>query len=101
MSEKYVHIIDNYYLTSDEYQYILKKCGTRNKIDRKTKKILDEMIDYEETIGYYGSINSMLLDLAKRVNREDLRNGEFETLEECIDHVKSYYEKLLKIDLNV
>ena len=40
--EGFISLGEGYYFTADDEQYILYHIGRRNKIDRKTRKELDE-----------------------------------------------------------
>lgn len=43
-----IRLIDELYMGADSVQYTLVACGTREKIDLKTKKGTGEMTDYEK-----------------------------------------------------
>ena len=45
---KMIPLVEDYYFSADENQYILYRCGKRNKIDIKTKKSTGEVIDFTE-----------------------------------------------------
>ena len=40
-----IPLVEDYYFSADENQYILYRCGKRDKIDIKTKKSTGEIID--------------------------------------------------------
>ena len=56
-----IPLVEDYYFSADENQYILYRCGKRNKIDIKTKKATGEIIDFTEAVGFYTTLSVSLL----------------------------------------
>lgn len=92
-----IKIADNFYFTADSDQYILIECGKREKIDRKTRKPTGEIIDYEDTIGYYSSIEALVRGCRKIMVREKVSDGSFDTIDSIIDYMNSINDRLDEI----
>lgn len=93
-TENKVHITGNYYYKADDNQYTLLECGTRHKIDRKTRKTTDELIDYEDQIGYYTTLSSLLTGCVTHANRRATSDGEFKELTDSIKHIEKIYSEI-------
>lgn len=89
-----IPLVEDYYFSADENQYILYRCGKRNKIDIKTKKSTGEVIDFTETVGFYTTIFSMLKGCVRECNRRKIQNGEISNLKDCIKHIDDIYYKI-------
>lgn len=89
-----IHIIGDYYYTADDNQFILLRCGTRKKIDRKTRKETDEMIEYEEKVGYYVSLYGLISDCVTHINRNATMDGDIKTLNDAIKHIDSLFSDI-------
>lgn len=89
-----IPLVEDYYFSADENQYILYRCGKRNKIDIKTKKSTDEIIDFTETVGFYTTLSAMLKGCVRECNMRKIQNGEISSLKECIECMDSMYEKI-------
>ena len=74
-----IHVIADWYVDIDDYQYILKKDLHRKKKDKKTGKELDEY----KVIGYYSSLSKALDGLGRKVILEDLQGRSTELAEAC------------------
>lgn len=89
-----IPLVEDYYFSADENQYILYRCGKRDKIDNKTKKSTGEIIDFTETAGFYTTLSSMLKSCVRECNMRKIQNSEIKSLKDCIDYVESVYEKI-------
>ena len=57
-----IHVVDDWYIDVDDYQYILKKDLYRTRIDKKTGKESNEY----KIAGYYSSLSKALDGLGKK-----------------------------------
>ena len=89
-----IKLIDNYYFTADDNQYILMECGTRNKIDRMTRKVTDEIIEYEDILGYYSTLSLLIKACVTYYNRKAVKSGQVSSLTEAVEQIESVYSKL-------
>jgi hypothetical protein len=89
-----IHLIGNYYYTADANQYILLECGKRNKIDRKTRKVTDEIMEYEDVLGYYTTLSALIKACVTHANKTATVNGEITTLTEAIKHIDRIFSEL-------
>ena len=89
-----IPLVEDYYFSADENQYILYRCGKRDKIDIKTKKSTGEIIDFTEIVGFYTTLSAMLKGCVRECNMRKIQNGEINSLKDCIDHIESVYEKI-------
>lgn len=74
-----IHIIDDWYVDVDDYQYILKKDLHRKRRDRKSGAETDEY----KTAGYYSSLAKAIDALGNKFILEDLRGRSTELAEAC------------------
>ena len=89
-----IPLVEDYYFSADENQYILYRCGKRNKIDIKTKKATGEIIDFTEAVGFYTTLSSMLKGCVRECNRRKIQNGEISNLKDCIKNIDDIYYKI-------
>lgn len=97
--EGFVSLGEGYYFTADDEQYILYRIGRRNKIDRKTRKELDELIDVEETLGYYQTLQCLIKDCVAHEIRQNIASGTAKNLNDVIvrlDSFEKYIERITK-----
>lgn len=92
-----IKIADNFYFTADSDQYILIECGKREKIDRKTRKLTGEIIEYEDTIGYYSSIEALVRGCRKIMVREKVSDGSLDTIDGIIGYMNKINDRLDEI----
>lgn len=88
--EGYVKLGDGFYFTADDDQYILCRLGRKNKTDIKTKKYLDEMIDVNETIGFYQSLHGFIKDCMTHEIRQGLSMGTIKELHDVIKKIDEF-----------
>ena len=89
-----IPLVEDYYFSADENQYILYRCGKRDKIDIKTKKSTGEIIDFTEAVGFYTTLSAMLKGCVRECNMRKIQNGEINSLKDCVDYMESVYEKI-------
>ena len=89
-----IKLTDKYYMTADGNQYILLERGERSKIDIKTKKPTSEIIEYEEQIGFYGSIAGVIKGCLSCIGKEKASSDEFQSLKDLIDYLSDIEEKI-------
>lgn len=90
-SVKITHIIDNFYMGADDYQYILKEKVTR------TRRGSDETYESESTVGYYGSIQALIIGLVRLMTRREINNGNLKELKDCITYFENFENHLKEI----
>ena len=90
-----IKLTDKYYMTADSNQYILIEKGQRAKIDLKTKKPTDEIIDYEEQLCFCSTLSGLIKNCLIYAGREKAATDEFQSLKELIDHLSDREEKIL------
>ena len=93
----YIPLIKDYYFSADDNQYILYQKNTRNKIEFATKKLLDEIIESMDVIGYYTSLSGLMQSCVINLNRSSIADGDIKTLKECIEQMNSVYDELKSI----
>lgn len=92
-----IKITDNFYFTADSNQYILIRCGEREKINIKTKKPTGEMVKYEEGMGYFSSIESLIRGCRKIIVKEKVLNGDLTTIDNILDYMNTINDELEKL----
>ena len=90
-----IKLADKYYMTADSNQYILIGKGQRAKIDLKTKKPIDKIIDYEDQLGFYSTLSGLIKGCLIYVGKEKAATDEFQSLKELIDYLSDLEEKIL------
>lgn len=90
-----IKIIDNWFYKIDDFQHILIHQYERPKIDFKTKKKTDEMISKTEEVGYFPSLEEMLMKLAKILVKEKYDRGEINSLQEHIRELRRIKAELI------
>ena len=95
--EGFVSLGEGYYFTADDEQYILYRIGRRNKIDRKTRKELDELIDVEETLGYYQTLQCLIKDCVAHEIRQNISSGMAKNLHDVIERLDSFEKYIERI----
>ena len=83
-----IHIIDDWYVDVDDYQYILKKDLHRTRIDKRTKKETEEY----KIAGYYSSLSKALDGLGKKIILDDLQGVSTELAEACT-HIREQTDR--------
>ena len=90
-----IKLTDKNYMTADSNQYILIEKGQRAKIDLKTKKPTDKVIDYEDQLGFYSTLSGLIKGCLIYVGKEKAATDEFQSLKELIDYLSDLEEKIL------
>lgn len=86
-----IHIENNLYLESDQYQYLLKQYSGRTYPNKK-----GEEIESYQVIGYYGSVNQAIKALINKKIKETTATN----LTELLNDIKRI-EKHIKEKVNV
>ncbi len=82
-----IRLMDELYMDADSVQYTLIACGTREKIDLKTKKGTGEMTDYETIIGYYGTIDACIKGARNYILRKKIASDEIDSMDKLIAEI--------------
>ena len=82
------HIIDNYYMSADSNQYILTRLVTRTS--RKDQSQYDAV----ETLGYFGTVQSLCKHIIKDHIRHNITSGNLPTLRTVIDDLNNITSRL-------
>lgn len=88
---------EGYYFTADDSQFILYRIGRRNKIDRKTRKETEEMIEFEDILGYYTSLKGLINACINYEIRQDISQGMVKNLRDVIERLDSFEKYLERI----
>lgn len=90
-NRKLTHILDNYYMDADENQYILyyEKTSTNRKTGEQYKSL--------SVIGYYGTIPTLLQRCITHSNRQDMQDGKFDELNDCIKQIMSKTDEFMSL----
>lgn len=100
MSSK-IKITNNFYFTADTDNYILLECGQHKKIDIKTKKPTGEIVDYEDVLGYYSSLEALIRGCRKIIIREKIVDDTLTTIDDILDYMNDINNKLDDILLKI
>lgn len=92
-----VTIIDGWYFTIDEHQYILIHQYMREKLDFKTRKPTGEMVEKCEEVGYFKTVMAMLRRLAEILVREKMCGGQIRAIRDYIDELERIEKKLHEV----
>lgn len=92
-----IPLVEDYYFSADENQYILYRCGKRNKIDIKTKKSTNEIIYFTKTVGFYATLSAMLKGCIRECNMRKVQNGDVTSLSEYIKRLEEMYNRIEKL----
>ena len=93
-----IKILDDWFYKIDDFQHILIHQYERPKIDFKTKQKTDKMISKTEEVGYFPSLEEMLMKLAKILVKEKYDRGEINSLQE---HIRELHMKKQNMLLNL
>ncbi len=97
METNMIPLVDGYYFSCDDYNYVLYLRGTRKKIDIKTKKPTGEMIEFTDVVGFYSDLLSLVKGCVRYCNRDKIRSGQLTTLQECVKDMNEMYSKIEKL----
>lgn len=92
-----IKITSNFYFTADTDNYVLLECGQRKKIDIKTKKPTGEIVDYEDILGYYSSIEALIRGCRKIMVREKVSDGSLDTIDDIVGYMNNINDRLDEI----
>lgn len=84
------HIIDGYFYSWDGCCYTVVRKGTRRKTDLKTRKLTDELVKFEETIGYYSNLESIVKTVAIQITNTE----QYSTLAEHVQALREVTKRL-------
>lgn len=90
-----IKILDDWFYKIDDFQHILIHQYERPKIDFRTKQKTGEMISKIEEVGYFPSLEEMLMKLAKILVKEKYDRGEINSLQEHIRELNRIKAELI------
>ena len=96
LPDNLISLGENYFFSADENCYTLYRIIQRKKIDVKTKKELEEMIEDAHIISYYSTLEALLKDCIEKEVRYDVQKGYAKTIEDCIERIHSFHSYLQK-----
>ena len=82
-----VHIIEDYFFSQDPYQYILYRKHNEGAKHNSFGTI----------IGYYQSLDKMLLKVIELMVRDEADNKQIDTIEDYLDVMSQMAERLITI----
>ena len=85
-----VKLIDDYYMDADEHQYILKRKVGYKKAD-------GTQAEREDSIGYFTSIENLVVALSDKLLREEIQNEKIKDLFFCVEELRDIRASLYEI----
>ena len=82
-----VHLIEDYYLTADKYQYIVGRMKERRRGDRKTHELMETT--------YHPTLAAAVSYVADEVLRQQIAADELTTIEAVADRYQSICNELI------
>lgn len=70
------------------------ECGRRKKIDIKTKKPTGEIVNYEDVLGYYSSLDALIRGCRKIMVREKIADSTLTTIDDVLDYMNNINNRL-------
>ena len=83
-----IHVVEDIYLEADRYGYTVVCIGMRRKGIFGTKELSDELTEYRDEIGYYGSIGAAMHGVKEYVIRMGIVDGKLTTMNELLGEIK-------------
>ena len=83
-----IHVVEDIYLEADRYGYTVVRIGMKRKGVFGTKKLSDEMKEYRDEIGYYGSIGHAMHGVKEYILRMGIADGKLTTMNELCAEIK-------------
>ena len=93
----FIALDKNYYMTVDEHNFILVEKIKRNKIDIKTKKETDKIVEFYEILGYYNTIKDLAKACISYDTRKEINNKNFKTLSEIVKAIDAFENRIENI----
>ena len=75
-----VHLIEDYYLTADKYQYIVGKLKERRRGERMTRELMETT--------YHPTLAAAVSHVADELLRKQIEDGRLETLKRIVDEYR-------------
>lgn len=75
-----VHLIEDYYLTADKYQYIVGRMKERRRGERKTRELMETT--------YHPTLAAAVSHVADELLRKQIEDGRLETLKRIVDEYR-------------
>ena len=92
-----IKIIDGWFYETDKYQYTLIHVYEREKMNFGTKETTGEMKTIREEIGYFKSLELMLVKLCELLAKEKITTGKITTIEEHIQELRTIKNQLSEL----
>lgn len=93
----YIPLIENYFYSADEDNYILYYFNSREKMDMITRKSTGEILETYDFMGYYSTLDALINSTILYLNRLSIAEGEIQTLKDCVEQIKTVNEKLISM----
>lgn len=75
-----VHLIEDYYLTADKYQYIVGRMKERRRGERMTRELMETT--------YHPTLAAAVSHVADELLRKQIEDGRLETLKRIVDEYR-------------
>lgn len=82
-----VHLIEDYYLTADKYQYIVGRMKQRKRGERMTSELMEQR--------YYPTLAAAVSYVADEVLRKQIADDQLETLQAIADEYRLISNKVI------
>ena len=92
-----IKIIDGWFYTADENQYTLIHIFDREKISFETREKTGEMKTVRKEVGYFKSLELMLVRHTELLAKEKIAAGKIKTIEEHIQVLRTIKNQLSEL----
>lgn len=82
-----VHLIEDYYLTADKYQYIVGRMKERRRGERMTRELMEQT--------YHPTLAAAVSHVADELLRKQIEDDQLETLQAIADEYRLISDRLL------
>ena len=82
-----VHLIEDYYLTADKYQYIVGKLKERRRGERMTRELMEQT--------YHPTLAAAVSHVADELLRKQIADDQLETLQAIADEYRLISNKVI------
>ena len=82
-----VHLIEDYYLTADKYQYIVGRMKQRKRGERMTSELMEQT--------YHPTLAAAVSQVADELLRKQIEDDQLETLQAIADEYRLISNKVI------